>query len=564
MTPMNVRDGIIADLTGPEGPFRLTDAVVDGHRQRVYADLPGSMRDLIAGSAAHGDREYLVYEGTRITYARHLELVAGLARWLAGDRGVHKGDRVAIACRNYPEWIIAFWATQVLGAIAVTLNAWWNVPELAFAIKDSGSTVLIVDGERLALLEATTLAQLEMRAVLVARPDGPPPPDVTDLQAVLASVPKGCVLPEAEVDRYDDSTIMYTSGTTGQPKGAVLTHLNHLVNLTNMKVIATTNLVLSGTMPQAPGAQVSAMIVGPLFHIAGLTSLYAFTDVGAKVTIIRKWDTDVVIEIMSREGVNTLNMVPALVRRLLEALDRQPRALPSLVSIGSGGAPVPPDLPRTVDELFRSGVSMTNGWGLTETSCSVALIVGKEYLERPDSVGKPVPTAEIRAIDPESGEPLPPGKIGELVVRGPNLVRGYWNRPRETRAAFRHGWFRTGDLGRLDEEGYVYVVDRLKDVVIRGGENVYCVEVEAMLLQHPDVADAAVVGIPNPTVGEEVGAVVQLSEGAAVDQHDLRVHLGERLASFKVPTRFVFVTADLPRTATGKVLKRGLRNLFSD
>jgi long-chain acyl-CoA synthetase len=273
-----------------------------------------------------------------------------------------------------------------------------------------------------------------------------------------------------------------------------------------------------------------------------------------------KWDLHEALELIQRERIVTLSAVPTVVRQLLESPLLDQYDVSSLVGISSGGAPVPPDLIHRIDDQFTSKVSPANGSGLTETTSAVVVNSGQDYVARPNSVGRPVVVADVRIMDPATRADQPTGEVGEVWVKGPNIVRGYWNRPEATAEAFTDGWFHTGDLGHVDGDGFVYVVDRLKDVVIRGGENVYCAEVEAVVFEHPAVADVAIIGVGHPSLGEEVGAVVQLAPGAQVTATELQQHVAARLARFKVPAHVYFRTEPLPRTATGKVLKRELRD----
>jgi long-chain acyl-CoA synthetase len=271
-----------------------------------------------------------------------------------------------------------------------------------------------------------------------------------------------------------------------------------------------------------------------------------------------RWDRALARELIRRERLTLASGVPTVMRQLVEDAAADPAPLASLASIGMGAAPIPPELIGRIGATFAQLISPTNGYGLTETTSAVTTNIGADYVAHPDSVGRLVPTADVLVVDPGSGAPVPDGEIGELWFRGPNVVRGYWNNPAATGAAFTDGWFHSGDLGRV-EDGWVYVVDRMKDVVIRGGENIYCAEVEAALFEHPAVGDVAIVGIPHDRLGEESVAIVHLRPGRTVAAEDLRRHVRERLASFKVPTHVVFSDQPLPRTPSGKVLKRELR-----
>ncbi|MEZ5248443.1 MAG: AMP-binding protein [Ilumatobacteraceae bacterium] len=304
----------------------------------------------------------------------------------------------------------------------------------------------------------------------------------------------------------------------------------------------------------------ATLLTLPLFHVGGLQSfLLPFTASGGKVVLMYKWDADQAVDLIDREQVTSLAGVPTTVFQLLEAAAAKGSELASLTGLSSGATLVPPELVRRIDEQSKSRVAPGNGYGLTETSGAAIANFGPAYVARPDSVGLPIsPVIEVRIAD-DQGSPLPAGEVGEIWLKGPTVIKGYFNLPEATAAAFTDGWFHTGDAGRLDDEGYLYVVDRLKDVVIRGGENIYAAEVEAALYEHPDVTEAAIIGIPHPRLGEEVGAVVRVREGSTLSADDVRAHVGERLAAFKVPSQVWISGDELPRNATGKVLKRQLR-----
>jgi acyl-CoA synthetase (AMP-forming)/AMP-acid ligase II len=435
--------------------------------------------------------------------------------------------------------------------VAVALNAWWTGPELQYGIDDSGAVVLIADSERLERLEGR-LGRL--RESIVVRADSPP----RAVRSFAEIVAKVADLPSADVSPEDHATILYTSGTTGRPKGAVATHRNHITNIMNTLLGGAVSRTLAGVAPPAD-FQPGALQTFPFFHIGGLTGLYVATVTGTKLALMYRWDPAAAVELIVTHGLNSLSGVPYVVRQLLESAKSSNQSMPTLLGIASGGAPVPPDLIRTIGGRFEARVAPGNGYGLTETTSAVITNTGQDYLERPDSVGKPVVTADARVVD--EGRECANGEIGEIWIRGPNVIPGYWGNEEATQESFGGGWFRTGDLGFRNEEGFYHVVDRKKDVIIRGGENIYCAEVEAALLEHPDIRDVAVLGLPHPELGEIVGCVIKTSsERQPGDiEDDLRTHLSDRIARFKIPARYVFTAEELPRTSTGKLLKRDMR-----
>jgi long-chain acyl-CoA synthetase len=562
---MATREEIVAELTGPGGLYEFGIDESQGWPIRVFKTGPASLRDLLIETRANGDRPFLIYGDEVLSYEDHFRKVAGLANALL-ERGVRKGDTVAIGMRNYPEWSIAWWACHAIGAIAVSLNAWWTGAELAFALQDSAPAALLIDGERLERL-VDVMADGDFKVVGVARRGGAGAGGTEFADLVGAGADQ---LPEADVGPNDLSTILYTSGTTGNPKGAMATHRNHITNLMNSRLAGGVARVMMG-LPAAvppPGAPDAAPQGGvlqtfPFFHIGGLSGLYIGAGGGARIALMYKWVPAEAIELIENHNLSGVAGVPIVVRQLLETATAMGKPLNSLLGISSGGAPVPPDLIRRIGDQFEKRAAPGNGYGLTETTSAVIVNGGLDYLASPDSVGRPVPSADARIVG-EDGEDKAVGEIGEVWIRGPNVIPGYWKNPQATEAAFGGGWFRTGDLGYRDENGLHYVVDRMKDVIIRGGENIYCAEVEAAILEQPKVKDAAVLGIPDPAYGEEVGAVIQVAP-EDVDEKladAINAALAERLARFKIPTRVRITSDELLRTATGKLLKRELRGVY--
>jgi long-chain acyl-CoA synthetase len=461
--------------------------------------------------------------------------------------------------RNFPEWAVAFWASTAAGAVVVPLNAWWTGPELAYALEDSGSKLVFTDAERAERIAGQPGTEA-IEAVIVARPEGGG--DAHSFDEVLGAADADIDLPDLDVEPEDLATIFYTSGTTGRPKGAAGTHRNICTNQLSLAFVNARGQVRSGGETRAPGSggQNAYLVSVPFFHATGCHSvLVANTLFGGKLVIMHKWDPGRALELIERERVTTFGGVPAMAMQVLDHPDFAKRDTSSVKTVAYGGAPAPPDLVRRIKELFPGG-NPSNGYGLTETSSVSTMNAGADYVAKPDSVGPPVPVCDVQVVD-EDGTPLPVGEIGELWIKGPNVVLGYWNNEEATAAAFADGWLHTGDVARIDDEGFVYIVDRAKDMVIRGGENVYCVEVEGALYEHPAVADAAVIGIPHDVLGEEVGAVVQVRPGAEpVTADELRRFVAERLAAFKVPVRVWFRDDPLPRNPAGKILKRDLRD----
>ncbi|MFF3289105.1 class I adenylate-forming enzyme family protein [Streptomyces sp. NPDC003023] len=543
-----------AALTAPGAPF----AVVRGEDGGLlYENGPRTLREFVETTWAYGDRPFLVAESGTYTYGEFFAAASALAGRLVDSYGLRPGDRAAVAMRNHPEWQIAFWAAQLAGLVAVPLNAWWTEDELAYALDDCTPRVLFVDGERLPRV-ARWAAAHRVRTV-VFHHDGDVAEGIGGVERYADfDAPDPLAAPPAvDVAAEADATIIYTSGTTGRPKGAVATQLAQAGAAQHPRYHATASALGRGVLP-GQGATPVTLMTFPFFHVAAFTTLYAMMGVGGTLVLMRKWDAGEALALIEEHGVTYYSGVPATALQLLDAAERAGSELATLTNLSTGGAAAPPDLVARLTAAYGRRIEPRNGYGLTETSGGMLANFGDGYREDPGSVGRPAPAVEVRIAGP-GGEVLPEGEVGELLLRGQGLMRGYWRDERATAEAFDGGgWFRTGDLATV-REGRVAVVDRIRDMVIRGGENVYCVEVEAVLHDHPDVVDAAVLGVPHPVLGEEVAAVVQLRADAAVTAEGLRQHVGRTLAAFKVPAHVLVREEPLPRNPTGKILKRVLR-----
>ncbi|MCU4184615.1 acyl--CoA ligase [Acidiferrimicrobium sp. IK] len=544
--------------SGAGDVFEIVEVGIGGARMPVFKHTPASLRDLWELSAGHGDAAYLVYDDERLSYKEAHAQVASLASWLRDECRVRKGDRVAIGMRNFPEWAISFWATAALGAVAVPLNAWWSGPELDYALRDSASVVLIADGERLERL-GPYQRDLDLRSVVAVRSTAPPGGAVPFDELVAADVGG---LPAADIQPDDTALIMYTSGTTGRPKGAVATHRNICAQVMNIMWMAAA--AADPTAAPATSAPCT-LLTFPLFHVGGLHSfLIPYTAIGGKVVLLYKWDAPSALRLVAAEGVTAIAGVPTTMFQLLDEAKRQGVTLDSLAGVASGATLVPAQLVRRIDAELGSKAAPSNAYGLTETAGAAVINVGASCVSHPDSVGRPISPVMAVSIRDPGGAEVTTGEVGEIWLRGPTVFSGYWRNPEATSEALVEGWFRTGDLGRVDPDGFLYVVDRIKDVVIRGGENVYAAEVEAALYEHPAVAEVAVVGVPDDVLGEVVAAVVRLRDGAAASDAELRDHVRARLAAFKVPAIVELSDGELPRNAAGKVLKGQLRRGLAD
>ncbi|MBJ20840.1 MAG: AMP-dependent synthetase [Deltaproteobacteria bacterium] len=549
-------------LTGPDGKFEIVETEVRGQKIREYKNAPPTLRRLWQISAAHGKREYLVYEGERWTFERAHREVASIAQWFL-DRGVEPGDRVAIAMRNYPEWMLAYWGCTSIGVAAVGMNAWWTGPELAFGIQDSNPKVIIADAERLERIaeHADALGDRILIGVRI-------PEDRAHVLPWQQLVEGTCPLPEIEVDPDDDACIFYTSGTTGRPKGAQLTHRGCVNNVTSMTFFSNVQAmaleaargphVKTGSFEG--GASPAALVTTPLFHVTANNCVaQSMTLAGGKLVHMYKWDAGEALRLVEAEKITALSGVPVMVRELLAHPDFPKRDTSTLQSLGGGGAQLQPDLVQKIDDSVQTARPNT-GYGMTETCGIITSISADFFVDRPESCGRAMPCFETKVIGAD-GETLAKGEVGELCVRGAQIIKGYLNRPDATAETIEKGWLRTGDIARLDEEEFIYIVDRAKDMVLRGGENIFCAEVEMALFAHDAVAECTVFGVPDDRLGEEVGAAVVFSSNPDLPSAEqLRSFLAERVARFKIPRYLWFLDDALPRNASGKFLKRELRD----
>ena len=551
-------------LTAPGERFEMETIDIRGVPTRVWKHAPTNMRQVAMAARTHGDRLFAIYEDERVTYEAWFRAVARMAAELR-ERGVAKGDRVALAMRNLPEWPVAFFAATTIGAICVPLNAWWTGPELAFGLANSGAKLLVCDAERWERIAPHRDELPDLEHALVSRSDAPLEgaeqlEDLLGTPKDYAALPSA-ELPQVDIDPEDEATIFYTSGTTGQPKGALGTHRNLCTNIMSSAYNGAIAFLRRGEEPPAPVQKVGLTVI-PLFHVTACSAgLMGYVVAGHTMVFMHKWDPVKAFQLIEREKVNLTGGVPTIAWQLLEHPERANYDLSSLEAVAYGGAPAAPELVRKIHEEF--GALPANGWGMTETMATVTGHSSEDYLNRPDSCGPPVAVADLKIVGDDGVTELPVGEVGELWARGPMVVKGYWNRPEATAETFVDGWVRTGDLARLDEEGWCYIVDRAKDMIIRGGENIYSSEVENVLYDHPAVTDAALVAIAHPTLGEEPAAVVHLAPGMSATEDELREWVAARLAKFKVPVRIAFVQDTLPRNANGKILKKDLGAFFA-
>jgi long-chain acyl-CoA synthetase len=559
--PTMTRQQAIAALTGPGQRYALEDVPVNGRSVRMFSQAPATLRSLYSDNTS--DLPFIAYEDERLSFVQAWQQACRVGHLLVHDCGVRPGDRVAISMRNYPEWVLAFTAITSIGAIAVAMNALWQAEELVYGLGDSGAKVLFADAERLdRLAHSLPLPGLQVIAV---RSSGAVP-GARRLEDLLQAV--GAVaMPAADTQPDDAATIFYTSGSTGHPKGVVSTHRNILAALLSWELDRSIGELMAGIDSSAaaagtagataPATQPGTLLGVPLFHVTGSHAVYlSCYRLQRRMVCMYRWDVEAAAALIQRDRLSSV-VAPAAMTGDLVRVARSGRFdLSSLLWVGGGGAPRAPEQVRQIGASFGQALPNT-GWGMTETNAIGAGIGGEDYLSRPASSGRSSLVLDLKVVD-ELGSTLPAGQRGELLVRGTSVFSGYWMRPEINATVFDEGWFRTGDVAVIDTDGFVFIVDRIKDLIIRGGENIGCGQVEAALLMHPEVHEAAVYAVPDDRLGEEVGATVYGS--ATLDIAALREFLSAHLARFEVPRHIVLSPAPLPRTPSGKILKRQIKD----
>jgi len=548
-------------LTAPGSPFEIEEVEVRGTTTAVWKNAFPHLRAIVEHSRQFAERDYLVYEDQRLSYEQHYQQVVALAHALIEDYGITKGDRVALAMRNYPEWPVIFWATVSIGAVIVPLNAWWTGAELEYALEHSGARLVFTDAERAQALSDAPTRIATLEKMIKLRSSDQALVAFDEFAPLISGANAEQTMPDIDLAPDDDASIFYTSGTTGRPKGAVNTHRNICSNQLSGVYLRVRTEYRYGREPVQPTEQMGQLISAPLFHVTGsLAMLCGSTLMGNKIVFMYKWDADAAIRLIEKEKLNAFGGVPSMPLQVLESSIFANHDTSTIRTILFGGAPPAPELAARVKAAFPNS-SASNGYGLTETSALSTVNVAEDYIARPESVGLSAPICHIKIIDSDGVE-CPAGGVGEICVKGPQVIKGYWNNPEATAKTIIDNWLHTGDLGYVDAEGFLYVVDRIKDMLLRGGENIYCIEVESALFNHPDVIDAAVVGIPHKILGEEVGAVVQLRAGASFKPEDLQAHVASQIAAFKVPVRIEQHHEPLPRNANGKIMKPAVKDLM--
>lgn len=567
MTKADLRaDEVARQFVASDPRFAVTSKDIRGATLKVFENTPPSLREYFAQAELHGDTDFLVYEDERYSFSETLKRAGTLAHIVINDYGIKKGDRVAIAMRNYPEWIFSFIALSSVGIVVVPMNGWWTTEELDYGLEDSGAKLVIADKERCERIHSL-IDGLDLKIITVrcAEDSDPRVSRYEDLIAKSSDQP----MPEVSIDPEDDATILYTSGSTGFPKGAVSTHRGAISALyswfllgSSAAMVALGDIEDPSALEGLPSYQVSTLMTIPLFHVTACHSIFMLSILsGRKIVLMYKWDAEAALPLIEKERITGFSGVPTMSWELLQSPNVDKFDLSSLQDLSAGGAFRPPEHVKALKEKFPTK-SSSSGYGLTETNALGAVNAGDNYLLKPASTGRPIPPVlEMKLVDEDEKE-VPTGERGEIWLKGPQNVRCYWNKPEATAEAFTDdGWFRTGDIAICDEDGFIFIVDRAKDIVIRGGENISCLEVEAAIAEHHDVLEVAVFGVPDERLGEELAAAVTPKDGTSPKAEELQEFLNEHLAKFKIP-RYIFLQDDkLPRIASGKVNKPEIRKL---
>ncbi|MCP5132003.1 MAG: acyl--CoA ligase [Pseudomonadales bacterium] len=545
-------DGAMAQLTAPGAPFELAGSSESGH---YYAQAPANLVEALSVARQYGDREFLLYEGERRSFNDLMDEADAIGAALQA-RGIRPGERVALAMRNYPEWMAIFIGVVAAGAVIVPVNSWGKPADIAYTVEDCGARLVFCDQQRYdGVAELFRGRGVEAIIARPARADDP-----NSLDALVADF-RGRGPAAVGIDPEDLAMIMYTSGTSGKPKGAASTHRAICQALYNLEYAAAVAAMNNGELINAmveKGFEPTSLLAVPLFHVSGchaqfLTNLRG----GRRIVMMYKWDVDKALEYIEKERITTVFAAPSMLLDLLEAPQFGQTDTRSLFSLGIGGAATPPKLSKLLYEKLPQNYSGT-GWGMTETNAQGTSLTGEAFHLKSDSAGFPHPIVDIRICD-EKGNILPPTDSGEIWVRSCTNIREYWHRPEVNAAEIRDGWLKTGDIGYLDGDGFLFLADRAKDMIIRGGENIFPIEIENQLLELEGIKEVAAIGLPNERLGEEVAVVVHLHPHTSLGMEQVVDYAKSKLAAYKVPTQVFFSEEPLPRNASNKILKAELK-----
>jgi long-chain acyl-CoA synthetase len=550
----------LEELSAAGTPFEMKDFTIGTETRRGFASAPPDLVQLLQAGRAHGDKPFIVYEGSRLSFDEFFKAVDQLGAQLRERHNIQQGDRIAIAMRNCPQWSIAFVATVFCGAIAVPLNSWGKTDELVYGLEDCGASVLVCDPQRLALLSDTELGHT--LPIIVAGGEGSYAADnITDFEELLAGA-TGEGFEVAQVSPDDPAMIMYTSGSTGMPKGTVHLHVGIAQALMNLYFIGYLTMSMEGPRELRGGAvQETPLLTVPLFHGTGLLSgLLVPLQMGQKVVLMYKWDSETALQLIEAEKITGMTSVPAVLQALFTHSSFDNYDTSSLFRVGAAGAATPEALPALIESKLDR-VSRSAGYAMTETMAVGTTMVGEIFDLNPEASGVKSPIADFRFVDSD-GTVLTPGEIGEIQIRCITVCAGYWNRP-EASAEIRDGeWLKTGDLGRFDSDGFLHITGRIKEIVIRGGENIYPGEIEHCAYAMEGIQEVVVFGVPDQDMGEELVLVAYPQESSNLNETEIRAQLTAKLAGFKVPRYIEIADSPLPQNASGKLFKRKIRDEY--
>ena len=555
---------IAAAHKAPGAPLATETISIDGQELDVFANVPANLYELYQLGLEAADQTFLVYQEERLSFSESLDIALRMARVLKEKYAIELGDSVAICARNSPEWCIAYMAITAMGAIAVPMNSWWKGPELKFGLTDSDSKLIFLDPARLTLVKPF-IEDLDVQVVMIKPEENSSYGEFYQLARAVQPL-SNKEFAQIQVLPEDKASIMYTSGSTGMPKGVLSTHRSIINALYTWKFVKEITEILRPELvdgnPEYPPALLANV---PLFHVTGSHAQFLASFIYLrKFVMMYKWDADVALQLIEQERISVFHGVPTMAWEIMQSPKFAATDLSSLRAVQSGGAPRPPEHLNMIMQKFPDAAVPGLGYGLTETNAIGAIISGKFYASRPNSTGRPTPPVTSVKIVDESGKTLEDGQVGEICIKGPTVMKGYWNNPEATAEVIKDGWFHSGDIGMLDELGFLIILDRAKDIVIRGGENIGCAEVEYAISEHPEVNEVSVYGIPDERLGEMPCASIMLQEGSTLSDEQLTSFLSSRIASFKIPERFYFQYEQLPRIATGKIAKKELRQKAID
>ena len=549
-----------AEITAAGAFFEVEDISLDGYSYKAYKHAPKTVVDILQNGRGHGDVDFIVYQGERYTYNRFYAQVDALAAGLQRDYGIVKGDRVAIAMRNCPEWVITYAAASLIGAIVVPINSWGKAEELQYAIDDSDSKLLVCDPGRYALVKD---AGLDLPLIVASAEAGSQlGKDAVHFGDVVAAG-EGRSYDVVDAKPEDYCIILYTSGSTGFPKGVAHRHIAITQSLFNMMWLGYLTMELEGPREFKGGAErETPLLTVPLFHATGLLSgFYLPLATGQKVVMMYKWDNIEALELIQQEKVTSFSSVPAIIQDFLSQPNFDDYDTNSLIRVSAAGAATPAGLPELIQQK-TGNPSRSAGYGMTETVAVGATMSGIIFDMKPAASGIVSPIMELRSVDPE-GNVLPQGVPGEIELYGVCVTPGYWEQPEANEKAFADGhWLKTGDVGMVDEDGFVHITGRIKEIVIRGGENIYPGEIEQAAYKVENVHEVVVFGEPDSAMGEELVMVAYAQPGTSLDEAQLRSSLNERLAGYKVPRTIIISPEPLPRNASEKLHKLKVREHY--